>query len=562
VTPEEEAAFRAKVAGGATLPPPEESFGARLKNSLGRVATNPAAQFAAGPMLGPALYAANKAGLVHAPRDPVSFARTDEGGNPVAQHAQVFASAPQLPEAQAVPALPGAGAGVSPGRLSLGGGGGGGGGASPLGGLNSALNEAQVNLYSGMDQDVEQQRDLGDAKAKRIEEVAKLQAAQAAAMEIDAKHQQQADQEAADKHDAFLRRNEELSADLAKQQIDPKRLFREQGTADKVVFMIGSVLGGALQGLRGGGPNEFLANFDKMIDRDINAQQAEVDNKKAALSARQNLFGQMLNETGDRRIAAMQSRNLMYEGMKQQLLSTADRLGIPEVKVNAEMGARAIQAKQDALTVQLREHAVVSFKQAAAAAAAGRAAAEKEAWKRSMEVAEFALKKDAQAIELAKLQKGDGDKTDQQVAELGNKLADPKLASGRSAVEALKGQLSGQPKDEGIPGVGLSGDVRSSLGWGLGNRVLLSDQERINRSDWNKARLYYQQQITGAGGSKEQLQEISEAFEGAKTAAEQRAAIARAEGVYNQVESRTLAAYPPEVQAEFKRRLAAQEKKK
>lgn len=444
-------------------------------------------------------------------------------------------------------------------------GGGVGGGVNPFAGLRAQLNDARTEVMSGMDQDAELQRDMGDAKATKMAKMADLQQQQAADMVIDARAQQQADYDAQQKHKAFIERNEQLANEIGEQKIDPNRVMRNKDSAEKVTFVLGAVLGGALRGLDGG-RNDTLDRLDKEIDRDISVQQDAINNKKASLAARQSLFGQMLQETGDSRVAAMQTRNLMYEAMKQDLMANAERLGIPEVKVNAEIGVRAIQARQDALREQLAATQLQSAQQQAAAAASARASAEKEAWARSMQMAELGLKKDAQAIELAKLNKGDKDEVGKEVASLGKDLADPKLAAGRAPIEALKAQLAQTPEGEGLAGIGSWAEAKRGLAsvatFGLaGDKLAFNDQEKINRGNWEKLKLAYQSQITGSGASNEERKMISAAFEGAKTPAEQRAAIATADALFKQQEERRLAGASPEAVAIFKQRLAAQGKK-
>lgn len=536
-----------------------DEFKARIAGSVGRVAANPMIQGMANVAIAPG--AGNVLSLAGAdrPRPMTSFERTSptqaDMTAPQAQNPAPYPFNSGGGEAYApTPAAPGI---PAPGTARMGAAV----GANPMSGLRGRLNEAQLATMEGLDQDAELQRDQGDAKAKKMEQFAKLYEQQAADQEIDARMQQQADFDAKQKHVAFLERNEKLANDIGEQKIDPGRLMRSKSTAEKGLFVVSSILGGALRGLDGG-RNDALDRMDKEIDQDINAQQSAIDNKKASMSARQSLFGQMLQETGDSRVATMQTRNLMYESFKQKLLSEGERSNIPEVKINAEQGARAIQAKQDANRENLAASALQQAQQAAAAAAGARAAAEKDAWKRSMEVSELALKKDELEIKRAASNKESGKDVDRQVESLAKDLADPKLASGRAPVEALRAQLSQTPADQGIAGVGLSGDIRANMLGGLGSRVLLSDQERVNRGNWDKVKLAYQSQITGSGASDAERKMLSQAFEGAKSAAEQRAAIQSAESLFKQQEERRMAGASPDAQAIFRQRLAAQDKGK
>lgn len=415
---------------------------------------------------------------------------------------------------------------------------------------------------------MEQERDLtgylGAAKAGRIMANASLQDVEAARQEKLIADQQRIDAEATSKHQAFIARNEQLADEIGKMKIDPNRMMRTADANTQVGFAIGGILGGALAGLNGG-PNTSLARLDKMIDRDIHAQEAEVDNKKASLGARNTVFGQMMQETGDRRLAGQQTRVMMLEAAKLKIQADADRLNIPEVRTNAELATNAIQQKIDAAKTAMDQAAYQAFLQQAQAAASARTAAEKMAWDRSMAVAELGLKKDKLTIDRMEAEAKGGETLSKQIQSLGKDMADNDLAKNRGAVDNLKQQLAAKPENQGLDGVGKMADFRSRFkptGLNVVNPVAqlvnaaggLSDKERVTRGDWEKVKLAYQSQITGSGASEKEREMLSAAFEGDKSPAEQRNAIKLADDFFARREAAIHSSYDPRAVSIFEQR--------
>ncbi len=132
-----------------------------------------------------------------------------------------------------------------------------------------------------------------------------------------------------------------------------------------------------------------------------------------------------------------------------------------------------------------------------------------------------------------------------QTQQLSRDLGEKELVQGRAAVENTKRRLAGLKQDEGLPGVGPLADFREKLG--RVPVVGLSPEERVSRSDWDKMRLAYQVQITGSGGSEEQMKQISSAFQGARTPAEQRNTVAQVDDFFARMEAAKKAGYDPRI---------------
>lgn len=434
-------------------PPAQLGVLDRTEQSARRLAANPAIQtigsglaLAGGLPLGAAYLASP--GMNSAPRDTTSFTRE----NPQPDVVQLKPMAPLSLDVPTVPTLAQQRGVASPGM-----GGGGGMGDYGIGALSRAYRQSLLNQQGTFNEEKDLVERKGELQGEKIDKMAGLTELEAAQKQRRAELEEQHQAQVAQQHDAFLARNEELANQIASEKIDPNRLMASKSAGDKAMWLISGILNGAA-----GKGDQVLKRIDDQITEDIRQQQAAVDNKKASLSARQNLFGQMMQESGDRRVAEMQTRNLMLESYKTALAARADRLGIPEVAVNAQLAMNGItQQKQNPLQSQMAKDALASAQAQASANAAAQHAAEMQAWNRSMEVAKLGLEKQKVDNETLKTQAEARKSTDpleverlkaqQEVNALNKSIsaADPaKVAAGTSLGEAAAEHLP-----DFIPGV-------------------------------------------------------------------------------------------------------------
>jgi len=110
-------------------------------------------------------------------------------------------------------------------------------------------------------------------------------------------------------------------------KINPERAFGEGvgGVISRISSMIAIGLGGFASGLKGG-PNQALQIIDSMIDRDIDAQKAELRKKHDLLGEQRTLLGQKMQQFGREDVAANAARSDMLnaaEAWAQGLMSEA-----------------------------------------------------------------------------------------------------------------------------------------------------------------------------------------------------------------------------------------------
>lgn len=88
-----------------------------------------------------------------------------------------------------------------------------------------------------------------------------------------------------------------LASEVENGKVDPSHYFTSQSTGAKLATMLSVVLGaGAAQRING--RNVGLDMMNDAVARDIDAQKAAIDSKRAGLSAQQNIYGQMLHTFG------------------------------------------------------------------------------------------------------------------------------------------------------------------------------------------------------------------------------------------------------------------------
>jgi hypothetical protein len=259
-----------------------------------------------------------------------------------------------------------------------------------MGGLLADYRNAQRNQVDTMGHGADLALESGQNRATAQTQMADLRAAQAEQMRLDAERQAQIEADANARHEAFLAQSQKMADAISANNIDPTRFLRNADAKTQFIVGLGAALGGA-NAAANGGSNQFLDRLDGIMDRDFKTQLANADNQRSALSARNTVFGQIMAQTQDRRLADMQARDLMYTAMKNKLLSDADRLGVPEIMTQAKIAANEIENKQAALQTQIAQQSYQSAVAAAQAAAAQRAAAEKAAWERSLEIMKLNL---------------------------------------------------------------------------------------------------------------------------------------------------------------------------
>jgi hypothetical protein len=122
--------------------------------------------------------------------------------------------------------------------------------------------------------------------------------------------------------DRAQKNSESIAAEalaLADTKPDRGRWFASRTTGQKIAAFVAAIVGGAYQGRTGGSTNQGLDGIERLINEDVNAQAAELANKKDLLGLRRGMVGEQFGRAGDSFRAAESVRLAAYENVVRDL---------------------------------------------------------------------------------------------------------------------------------------------------------------------------------------------------------------------------------------------------
>ncbi len=148
--------------------------------------------------------------------------------------------------------------------------------------------------------------------------------------------------------------------DLAKQKKDPQRLFKERGTVASIAAGIGVALGAfgaALTGTR----NAALDIINAAIERDLDAQEREIQIKREKVNLQGNLIARFERMMGNRQNARSLARQHYLQDVAFQLESKA-AAAPEEVKLAAKQNADVLRTNAAAENDKRKERHTQTIK--------------------------------------------------------------------------------------------------------------------------------------------------------------------------------------------------------
>ncbi len=183
--------------------------------------------------------------------------------------------------------------------------------------------------------------------------------------QTDAQLQQMDAAEAKQRFEDYQAETQRQIDDVRSQKINPTRMFADGGS--KVSAVIGGLLGGIYMGLNRLSSNPFLDNLNKVIDRDIAAQETDLRTKKEGIGDRRNMLSEMRGIYKDDALAKAQAKNLYLESAKEQLMAEAAKYDSPAIQARADQAIPELTRAQDDLKLQKLAQEAAARAQAAAA---------------------------------------------------------------------------------------------------------------------------------------------------------------------------------------------------
>lgn len=179
------------------------------------------------------------------------------------------------------------------------------------------------------------QRAAIDAQAKAISDAAaqqaKLQQDQASKDAQDLQSYQKA-------HAAIDAEVGKAAKELSDQKIDPNRYYKNLSPEGKASTMIGLILGGLGQGLMHSSENPVSKQLDMLVDRDIDAQKAEMGKKENVLSHYMRQYGNLQDATN---MARLVGKSMFINNLGAAAARSQD----PIAQANAMAAKGALQAQ-------------------------------------------------------------------------------------------------------------------------------------------------------------------------------------------------------------------------
>lgn len=136
-------------------------------------------------------------------------------------------------------------------------------------------------------------------------------------------------------------RQDGIFNDIANSKVDPNHFWQEKSTGSKLLAGIGMIFSGMGSGLAGG-PNLAHQVIQRAIDRDIDAQKANIGKK-------QNLLAYYQRQTGDDIAARQMTKATMLNAFAGQVQAMTNRTSAPVIKQAGEIAAQ--QARIDSFNL-------------------------------------------------------------------------------------------------------------------------------------------------------------------------------------------------------------------
>lgn len=186
-------------------------------------------------------------------------------------------------------------------------------------------------MRRGASQQMDKAAVLGDATgelARRREEDASIQYGEQQAADAD--------------FDGRMTKLQRHMDDVRSQRVDPTRATKDIG----FLAVIGGLVGGIYQGLIKSDVNPFIRDLDRMIDRDIAAQERNIDNSRQGVADEMNVLQQNRAQFKDSQAAKMATRISYYEAAQAKIEADAKRFDSAINKEAAEEGIQALEAEK------------------------------------------------------------------------------------------------------------------------------------------------------------------------------------------------------------------------
>lgn len=125
------------------------------------------------------------------------------------------------------------------------------------------------------------------------------------------------------------------TASEAAGKVDPQGFFANKSTVDKIGIAIAQAMGAFASGINGG-PNHASNIINAAIERDVAAQVANLQEKRGKLNDLQTLYKRVLDDTGNKVMAADAARLALHARVDTMLAETQAQAGSEKAALRAQ----------------------------------------------------------------------------------------------------------------------------------------------------------------------------------------------------------------------------------
>lgn len=138
--------------------------------------------------------------------------------------------------------------------------------------------------------------------------------------------------------------------------INPNRLWNNASTSDKVSAAIAIAAGGAVAGFFGSTQNQALDMFNKIIDRDIDAQKMALEKAGMLTGMHKNLYSMMRDQLQDEDLAYISVKSAMLKNIEMQLEGASMKANSTVMAKNIEVIRAQLQQQMGQFNVQFGQN--------------------------------------------------------------------------------------------------------------------------------------------------------------------------------------------------------------
>lgn len=146
-----------------------------------------------------------------------------------------------------------------------------------------------------------------------------------------------------------------LNEEVANQKIDTDHWFKTRNTGQQAALFLAAGLGGFLSGFRGG-PNQGLEMAQHAIDRDLDKQRYDIENKRKGVEGEQGLLADLYKRFHNMDEAQLAARGLMLDKLTADTQALVQHAKGEQALANGGLMVGSLQEKKAEWELKMREY--------------------------------------------------------------------------------------------------------------------------------------------------------------------------------------------------------------